>query len=57
MKATGYVRHFDDLGRIVIPKEVRKKVKIQDFSAMEIFVNDKNEIILKKYNSDVDTVM
>ena len=53
MKATGVVRRIDDLGRIVIPKEIRKTLKIRDGELLEIFVEEEN-IILKKYSSFSD---
>lgn len=49
MKATGVVRRIDDLGRIVIPKEIRKNMRIKDGESLEIFLDDDN-IILKKYS-------
>ena len=49
MKSTGVVRRIDDLGRIVIPKEIRRNLKIRDGELMEIFV-DMDSIILKKYS-------
>ena len=49
MKATGVVRRIDDLGRIVIPKEIRKKLRIRDGENLEILVRD-DEIVLKKYS-------
>ena len=49
MKSTGVVRRVDDLGRIVIPKEIRKNLKIKDGESLEIFVDD-NAVILKKYS-------
>lgn len=49
MKATGVVRRIDDLGRIVIPKEIRRSFKINEGDSLEIFV-DNNGIILKKYS-------
>ena len=49
MKATGVVRRIDDLGRIVIPKEIRRSLKINEGDSLEIFV-DTNEVILKKYS-------
>lgn len=49
MKATGIVRKIDDLGRIVIPKEMRKTLHIHEGDALEIFIEQKGEIILKKY--------
>ncbi|HRF36838.1 MAG TPA: AbrB/MazE/SpoVT family DNA-binding domain-containing protein, partial [Clostridia bacterium] len=50
MKATGVVRRIDDLGRIVIPKEIRRTLRIRDGESLEIFV-DKEMIALKKYSS------
>ncbi len=50
MKATGIVRRIDDLGRIVIPKEIRKTFHIKESDPMEIFINSEGEIILKKYS-------
>lgn len=49
MKATGIVRKIDDLGRIVIPKEIRKSLHIHEGDPLEIFLQTKDEIILKKY--------
>ena len=48
MKATGMVRHVDELGRIVLPKELRRTMDIKDRDALEIFTEDGN-IILRKY--------
>ncbi len=50
MKATGIVRRIDDLGRIVIPKEIRKTLHIREADAMEIFTDREGQIILKKYS-------
>ncbi|MEG0025645.1 MAG: stage V sporulation T C-terminal domain-containing protein [Bacilli bacterium] len=50
MKATGVVRRIDDLGRVVIPKEIRKGLRIKDGENLEIFVDDKENIILKKHS-------
>ena len=50
MKVTGIVRCVDDLGRIVIPKEVRKTMKIKEGDPMEIFVDHEGEVIFKKYS-------
>jgi len=51
-KSTGMVRRIDDLGRVVIPKEVRRYLGIQESDSLEIFVDEyKEEIILKKYNT------
>ncbi len=49
MKTTGVVRRIDDLGRIVIPKEIRKTLRIKDGESVEIFLNSDN-IVLKKYS-------
>lgn len=49
MKATGIVRNVDDLGRIVLPKEIRRTMNIQERDALEIFL-DKDFICLKKYD-------
>lgn len=49
MKATGIVRKIDDLGRIVIPKEIRKTLRIREGDPLEIYVDKNGEIILKKY--------
>lgn len=48
MKATGIVRRVDDLGRILIPKEIRRTLKITDGKPMEFFI-DGDSIVLKKY--------
>lgn len=50
MKATGVVRRIDDLGRIVIPKEIRKVHRIKEGDPLEIFTDKEGEIILKKYS-------
>lgn len=50
MKATGIVRRIDDLGRVVIPKEIRRTLKIREGDPLEIFVDRDGEIILKKYS-------
>ena len=48
MKATGIVRRIDDLGRIVIPKEIRRNIGIREGEAMELFL-DGNNIVFSKY--------
>ena len=50
MKATGIVRRIDDLGRVVIPKEIRRTLKIREGMPMEIFTDVSGEVILKKYS-------
>ena len=49
MKATGIVRRIDDLGRVVIPKEIRRTLRIKEGDPLEIFTDREGEIILKKY--------
>lgn len=50
MRATGIVRRIDDLGRIVIPKEIRKTMHIRESDPLEIFTERDGSIILKKYS-------
>lgn len=50
MKATGIVRRIDDLGRIVIPKEIRRTLRIREADPLEIFTGRDGEVILKKYS-------
>jgi AbrB family transcriptional regulator (stage V sporulation protein T) len=50
LKATGIVRRIDELGRVVIPKEIRRTLKIREGDPLEIFTDKEGEIILKKYS-------
>lgn len=50
MKATGIVRRIDDLGRVVIPKEIRRTLRIRESDPIEIFTGRDGEIILQKYS-------
>lgn len=50
MKATGIVRRIDDLGRIVIPKEIRRVLRIREGDPLEIFTEKDGEVIFKKYS-------
>ncbi len=50
MKATGIVRRIDDLGRVVIPKEIRKTLRIREGDPLEIFTDRDGGVILKKYS-------
>ena len=50
MKATGIVRRIDELGRVVIPKEIRRTLRIREGDPLEIFTDRDGEIILKKYS-------
>ena len=49
MKATGIVRRIDDLGRIVIPKEIRKQLNIKEGDPLEVYTTKDGEVIFKKY--------
>ncbi len=55
MNSVSFIRRIDDLGRIVIPKEIRKKLKIRENEVLEIF-NDDDRIIVKKHN-EIDNNM
>lgn len=50
MKATGIVRRIDDLGRVVIPKEIRRTLRIREGDALEIFTDAQGGVIFKKYS-------
>ncbi|MDR2753625.1 MAG: AbrB/MazE/SpoVT family DNA-binding domain-containing protein [Oscillospiraceae bacterium] len=50
MKATGIVRRIDDLGRVVIPKEIRRTMRIREGDPLEIFTDADGEVIFKKYS-------
>ena len=50
MKATGIVRRIDDLGRVVVPKEIRRVLRIREGDPLEIYTSNTGEIILKKYS-------
>lgn len=50
MKATGVVRRIDDLGRIVIPKEIRRTLRIREGDSLEIYIDNDSSVILKKYS-------
>lgn len=50
MKATGIVRRIDDLGRVVVPKEIRRTLRIREGDPLEIYTDRDGEIILKKYS-------
>ena len=49
MKATGIVRRIDDLGRVVIPKEIRRTMRIRDGDPLEIYTVGDGDVIFKKY--------
>jgi len=48
MKATGIVRRIDELGRIVVPKEIRRTMRLRDGDPLEIFIDRDGSVILKK---------
>ena len=50
MKATGIVRRIDDLGRVVIPKEIRRTMRIREGDPLEIYTDRDGEVIFKKYS-------
>ena len=51
MKATGIVRRIDDLGRVVIPKEIRRTMRIREGDPLEIYTSNDGEGIFKKYSA------
>ena len=63
MKATGIVRRIDDLGRVVIPKEIRRTMKIREGAPLEIFTDAGGSVIFRKYSQvgeesgDLDTML
>lgn len=52
MRATGIVRRIDDLGRVVIPKEIRRTMNIKELEPLEIFIQNNDEIVVKKYKTE-----
>ena len=50
MKATGVVRRIDNLGRIVIPKEIRRTLRIREGDPLEIYTSHEGDVILRKYS-------
>lgn len=52
MKTTGTKRRFDDLGRIVIPREVRRELDIREGQTMEVFTDSEGRIVLQKCESE-----
>ena len=54
MKATGIVRRIDDLGRVVIPKEIRRTMRIREGDPLEIYTDRDGEVIFKKYSPIVE---
>lgn len=56
MKATGIVRRIDDLGRVVIPKGLRRTLHIEEGDPLEIFTDDEGGVTFKKYVADTDRI-
>lgn len=56
MKATGIVRKIDNLGRIVIPAEIRSVLHIKEGDPMEIYTDDAGAVIIKKYSSGISLI-
>lgn len=54
MEPTGIIRRFDDLGRMVIPREIRKQLEIQEGQLMEIYIDDDGRIVLMKCDAPVE---
>ena len=52
MKATGIVRRIDELGRVVIPKEIRRTLRFREGDPLEIFTDKDGGVVLKKYSAD-----
>lgn len=51
MRSTGIVRRIDELGRVVIPKEIRRTMKIREGEELEVFTAEDNSLVLKKYSA------
>lgn len=49
MKATGIIRHIDDLGRVVIPREIRNTLHIKEGDPLEIYLDDEGGVVFRKY--------
>lgn len=56
MKATGIVRRIDELGRVVIPKEIRRTYRIKEGTPLELYIGDSDEVILKKFSPILEIV-
>lgn len=53
MRSTGIIRRIDDLGRVVIPKEIRRTMRLQEGDPLEIFLEDKDTVCFHKYNTNL----
>lgn len=54
MKATGIIRSVDDLGRVVIPKEIRKSLEIKEGDEMEVFISEEDTVCFKKHRKNIN---
>ena len=54
MKATGIVRRVDDLGRVVIPKDIRRTIGIHEGEPLEVFIEGKDTVCFRKYKANLD---
>lgn len=54
MKPTGIIRRVDDLGRVVIPKEIRRSLEIRENDPLEIYTDEDGSIIFRKYNPCIE---
>lgn len=54
MKATGIVRRIDDLGRVVIPKEIRRTLNIREGDPLEVFVGENGSVVFQKYETPAE---
>lgn len=55
MKATGIVRHIDDLGRVTIPKEIRRTLHLRENDPLEIYLDDQSGVIFRKYTQSAES--
>ena len=56
MKATGIVRRIDELGRVVIPKEIRRTINIKEGDPLEIYTDDNGSLIFRKYQTETESI-
>lgn len=56
MKSTGIVRHIDDLGRVVIPKEIRRTLNIKEGDPLEIYTGEDGVVIFRKYETETENI-
>lgn len=56
MKATGIIRRIDDLGRVVIPKEIRRTLNIKEGDPLEIYIDNDGGVVFRKYQAEVENI-